>query len=384
MSKSLIAFVSSNPVRPWFALFFITGLLVFASAVSADQVVLKDGSKIVGQVQDLIKGKIRIKTKFAAEINFDWSQVKSISIDKPVVVVFMSGQKQPGLLKHDAKHGHLLTTSDLGVLFVPLDQISAIFRAEGPKVAPDTAKQIADAQAQAKQQAAGEKIPTIKDFAEKPRWRVRAHLGVNGQTGNSERISVIGRFEANSAYKNERFKMYAQTRFVEEDGVRTANETFGGTDWEIDFNKHWFVFEKNFAETDEFELLDLRLRFTTGIGHFLVRKPDRELKLYAGVGYQHEKFETGDREDGMIAEVGITYKRQLSPWFALTHATTYYPSLENRRDYRIVSETAGEFPIDKAKQWKVRVGIRSEFDDSPLPSVERLDSYYFLTLVLDF
>jgi len=371
-------------MRRLFTFLVAVSFIHCATLVSADQMPLNDGSVIKGEVQKLLDGKVSIDTGFAGTLSIDWAKVKSISIDKSVVVVFKSGQKQVGVLKFESGKGQLLKTTTQGDLFVPLDQIVAIFKADGKEVAPADAEQLQQQVAQAGQQAEGQDVPRIADFKEKPRWKFRAELGVNGQAGNTERTSVIGRFEGTKSYLNRRFRMYAQTRFVEEDGVRTANETFGGTDLEMDIDDRWFIFEKNFAETDEFEDLDLRLRATAGVGYFVVRKPDREFKVRAGAGYQHEKFETGDREDSIVAEVGIDYTREFMPWLKLVHATTYYPSLENRRDYRIVTETAGEIPLDAAKQWKLRAGIRSEFDDAPQPGIDRLDSFYFLNLVLDF
>ena len=99
----------------------------------------------------------------------------------------------------------------------------------------------------------------------------------------------------------DRLLVYIQGRYAKQDGSRSENEIFGGMDLEVDLSDRWFVFGKTYLEFDEFENLDLRARATAGMGYFLIRQDHQELKLRAGVGFQHESFDDGTSEnDGVL------------------------------------------------------------------------------------
>jgi hypothetical protein len=43
-------------------------------------------------------------------------------------------------------------------------------------------------------------------------------------------------------------------------------------------------------------------------------------------------------------------------------------------------ENAAEIPLTKDKDWRLRVGVRNNYDGLPEPDIKRLDTYYFLNI----
>ena len=92
----------------------------------------------------------------------------------------------------------------------------------------------------------------------------------------------------------------------------------------------------------------------------------------------------GTTEDEGIVEAGVEYMKQIAPWLLFKHSTTYHPTLSDpASDYRIVAETSGTIPLEGDKGWKIKLGMRNEFDSLPRPDVERLDTFYTINLVYE-
>ena len=215
-------------------------------------------------------------------------------------------------------------------------------------------------------------------------WKARFELGLNGDTGNNERFATRGRIEAKRETAHERLIIYVQGQYAKENGESTANEIFGGTRLEVDLDERWFVFGHVQLEKDEFEDLELRATATGGIGYFFIREADHELKGRAGIGFEHESFDSGEDERDIVAELGYDYRIDFNEWLRFTHSLTYYPALgDPLSDYRLVAETAGEVPLSKEEPWKLRLGMRNEYDGDPQPGIDYLDTSYFLNLVYD-
>lgn len=61
-------------------------LLPLASALFADQVILKNGDILTGSIVKKDGGKLTIKSEFLGEVSMPWSAVQSIKSDEPLTV----------------------------------------------------------------------------------------------------------------------------------------------------------------------------------------------------------------------------------------------------------------------------------------------------------
>ena len=52
-------------------------------------------------------------------------------------------------------------------------------------------------------------------------------------------------------------------------------------------------------------------------------------------------------------------------------------------DHRLAVENAGEIPLTDEEDWKLRLGVRNQYDSMPVGGAERLDTYYFANIVWD-
>ena len=339
----------------------IVSVLVMLSCTVA---ILTDGSRLIGQVQKLYDGKLTLKTESVGDLAIDASKVQGISTETPLTVQMKTGERVIGILEYTPQTGQRILAEVPGTMALKLSDVTAAWPPD--QVSPEVAAL---------------QIRLAK--AESP-WSLRLEGGVDGQTGNSERVALNGRAEVRRTTERERLLLYSQVRFAHENGEDTVREVLGGINLEADINKKWFAFAKLELEYDKFENLDMRTTATAGLGYFAIREPDQELKFRGGIGYQHESFRDGGSDDQAVAELGMDYRKELAPWLLFNHATTYYPTFDDIGDYRIVMENAGEIPLGTGKNWKLKLGVRNHYNSEPQTGVDRLDTYYFANILAEF
>ncbi len=334
-----------------------------ASAALADEIILANGSRIVGQVVKLADGKLVVATDFAGEVPIDMSEVKGLSTEKPLTIRLAGGEQVVGTLTFVAPAGQRIAGEKLPAGEIAPADLTAIWTmgADSPEVAAAKAKAA----------------------AARPKWTAKLEAGVDVETGNTERVVANGRFELRRTTARDRLLMYARGRYARDAGVESAREILGGAHLEVDVDTNWFAFGSLELEHDRFEDLDLRTTASGGVGYFVLREPAHELKVRGGVGFLHESFTGGTNNSQATAEIGLDYRKEFTPWLSFTHSTTWYPTFEDFGDFRLLMENAAEIPLSDDRSWKLKLGVRSRYDATPQPGIERLDTYYFLNVVVD-
>ena len=87
--------------------------------------------------------------------------------------------------------------------------------------------------------------------------------------------------------------------------------------------------------------------------------------------------------DDPQAEVGLNYRIDIVPWLQFVQATTWYPTFEELRDYRIVADNAFIIPLGDSDVWKLKIGARYDYNSLPVSGNESLDSLYYANILVD-
>ncbi len=341
-------------------------LLLCADASLADVVSTSDGSRLVGRVEQMAGGKIVIVTEFAGRLEIDASKVTAITVDKPVNVQFESGDRLVGTIEHPSEQDGSVMHTALGDIPVSSEQITAIWPvgADSPEVA-----------------AVKEKAERAQAALE-PKWSVKLEAGGAFTEGNTDTMEGRGRLDLKRKTNDDLLEFFLAARFAEQNEKRTENEYRGGMRYEHLLTPRWFWFTRMELEFDEFENLDLRTTATTGVGYHWWKEPDRQLKSRVGVGYRHESFDTGITRDEAVIDLGVDCRWALASWAELTSEATYSPAFQDLDDYRLDFDTALVFPL-KHDAWKLKLGMRNEYNSRPLGGIERLDNMYYANIVLE-
>ncbi|MEQ8230401.1 MAG: DUF481 domain-containing protein [Gammaproteobacteria bacterium] len=364
-----------------------TLLTFLPCAASADVLYLRDGSRLAGELRAGTAAGYVIATGFAGEITVPVSAVTGISTDAPVMVGLDSRDRVRGRLEYDAEaDAQRLTGTAFGTLELGVGDVAAVWPPGQDAPAQRHAEQAHRAElARVKAEHAAEVKAVEERLAgyEDP-WSGRITAGLDGASGNAQRLLFSGRAEARRETRRDRLMLFAEGTMQEQNKVLTEKEIRLGANIERDIGGDWYAFARQELEKDKFENLELRSQTLAGIGHFLIRKPAHEWKARAGLGYQFESFENGiDNRQGIIS-LGYDYRVEVNEWLRFTHNFTYFPAFDSPlNDYRLDSNMGFEIPLGRSDLWSLRLGLRHEYDNIPPPGTKSLDTTYGADIVVD-
>jgi putative salt-induced outer membrane protein YdiY len=344
-------------------LFLVVALLACSTGV-ADELILTDGSHVKGMLGRVQEGKVTFKSETLGDLTLEVAKIKGIVTDNPVNVKTKAGDVTVGKLGVGADGTQQVTRPGQAAQAAPLAGVSDVWPA-----AADSPELVAAKSAYEKARA---------------KWTMRLELGINGETGNTDRVAVNGGLKINRTTDKDRLLIYAQGRFAHENGEDTVREIFGGAKLEVDLNDRLFAFGNLYLENDKFENLKLRTNLTGGLGYFIIKEETQELKVRGGAGLRFESYDDGTNTTGAVLEGGVDYRVDITPWLRFVHGTTIYPTVDDFGDFRLMVENAGEIPLSNKENWKLRLGVRNAYDSMPQPGIKRLDTFYFLNVVWDW
>ncbi|HIA48312.1 MAG TPA: DUF481 domain-containing protein [Candidatus Hydrogenedentes bacterium] len=334
----------------------VTLMIVLTSSTmsASDEVRLKDGSLLVGTVIRIQDENLLLQTEHAGKVTINMSGVTGITTEKTQGIVVNESEPRFGTLKFKDGEQVLLEGESDSTTVAPADLIL---------LWPEDKKMPKPAQL----------------------WSARVELGINGSDGNSERFSFTGRSNATRKTDADMLLLYLQGYYAEDNGIRSHNEFKLGGRYEWKVAPKWSAYVRTEFEEDEFEQLDLRSTLVLGMSYRVLDGTLQTLSTRLGIGYLREDFETAPSEEETIVDLGYDYMLKIRQWAKLVHNLTYYAGLDDpTEEFRIVVDTAAEVPLTVSQQWKLRVGVKHEYDDEPLPVVENLDTTYYLNLAYDW
>lgn len=343
-----------------------------ATFSSADEVILNDGSKLIGIIERLADGKLRITTQFAGELEIDTALVTSIASDRPMVIGMITGDRLVGPIQNQPDENRTTILTQMGGIPVSLEDVEAIWPPDGKS--PDDL------------QREDELVIQREAYEAKlPKWSAQIEAGTVYRDGNTETWDVRGAINIERITDVDLLRFYATGVYGEADQTRNTAEVIGGIYYEhlLFGSDRWFGFFHNIYEYDEFESLDLRAIISAGAGYYWIKESDHELKTRVGLSYQHQSFFDGMTTDDPQAEVGLNYRIDIVPWLQFVQATTWYPTFEELRDYRIVADNAFIIPLGDSDVWKLKIGARYDYNSLPSPGNESLDSLYYANILVD-
>lgn len=218
------------------------------------------------------------------------------------------------------------------------------------------------------------------DWFAGPYWEKGIELGINGSKGNAEAISILaaGRLRRETDRSIWGIDMvYAKTEAAD---VLTQHYAFLNSrfDYKIG-DSRWTLWNITRLEYDEFKAFDLRLAINGGLGYDFIRTEQRKLTGRFGAGASRE-FGGGNEEWVPEAVFGADYIHKISDRQRLAITSDYYPSWEDFKDYRLVTQASWELVLDEETNLSLKIGILDRYDSTP-GGLEPNDLDYFITLL---
>ncbi|UUO06565.1 DUF481 domain-containing protein [Blastopirellula sp. J2-11] len=213
------------------------------------------------------------------------------------------------------------------------------------------------------------------------KWDSSFELGINGQTGNTDSLSLRsgGKIKREGAATKTLVDIiYARTS---NDGKRTQNNSLFNAKIEWPFvNKRWHVYAKNGMEYDEFKDFDLRLWISAGMGYEVVKTADTDLTVELGSGFSKEYGSPDDEykpEGAMTVFIDHAFNKRHS----VEGKYEYYPEWEEFGEYRSISDIGYKILLDEEANLSLKFGVINRFDSTPGVNKKKNDTNYSILII---
>ncbi|HAN28786.1 MAG TPA: DUF481 domain-containing protein [Haliea salexigens] len=330
-----------HSLRP--AAFIVAGVLA-GSALAADEIVLKNGSRILGTVTGVRDGVVTVDTEFAGTLKVQQDQVESLLSSEPIVLKLADGTvvEEPSLRVEEETL--LLASDDAPVATYPLAELAL-------------------------------SNPQPWELGQGYRWKGQVSLALEMQRGNTDTDELDYGIESIWRSLEDRYTLRFDGEEDEANGIKNAENwtALGKYDRFLEGPLYWGVNAS--AEHDKFSDLDLRYYVGPYIGRQFHERPLLTLSAEVGGVYVDEDYIVAEDQDylGMNWSVDAT-SNYISEDSQLYLKHTGIWNLDQTEDV-ILDLTLGlSFPllfnIDGAAE------ILLEYDSGLPPEVESVDQTY--------
>lgn len=333
-------------------------VLIACLSVMADKIVLKNGSVILGKVTQILSGKLTVSTDFAGDINVKTDDISLVETDADVNVAVADKKSQ----------GKLTISNDqmlLGSTQITPAELTALW----PQGADD---------------------PTLP---KEHKWAYEADVSLSGKTGNTEKTTLGGGLKATKKGIDDRLMFYANGNYARENGNINEQKIIGGADYEhaiVGANDFWYA--RTEGKHDQPNNFRVQYTLAGGYSRYLLREEDAEIRLRIGPSYVASKYIDEKPSDSSVG-LDINYHHEFriheflgfKEFGKLVTDINYEPQFNDFLDkYRLYHESALDIPLGGSPNWSLRLGISNEYHNSVSPDTKKLDTTYFIRLVLNW
>ncbi len=342
---------------------FLLALLVCAYTAFADQVTMKNGDRVTGDVVSKDGENLIIKSTHFGTVTLPWAQIDSIRTDTPVTVATSDGKTVKANI--ETQGGQIQVTTSQG--------------APAQRVAPADVVAIRnDAEQRSYERLLN---PGILDL-----WTITGSIGIAGAKGNAETSTFTTPFNFARVSSTSRttayFNSIRSSATIGGVNARTARAVRGGWAYSRNLGAKIFANGFNDYEYDEFQSLDLRVVAGGGAGYHLWKGETSRLDVLAGLAWNRESFSpanaAGFTRNSVEAYWGDDFGYKLGSRTSLVQSFRMFNNLSNTGNYRMNFDVGATTQITRWLNWTVSLSDR--YLSNPVPGRKNNDLLYTTSL----
>lgn len=310
-------------------------------AARADQIVLKDGDRITGEVIKKDGQTVTMKSKNFGVVTLKWEDIATIKSEQPLTVVLSNDQTVKGNIE----------TRD--------GRIQVAVPGEPRNVA---AGEIVALRNDAEQRAYERFLhPGLLDL-----WIVTGSLNVAGTKGNAKTFTLTTPVNflraSNSSRTTAYFNAIRSTATLNGVNAQTASAIRGGWGYSRNLTRRIFATGFNDYEYDKFQSLDLRVVLGSGLGYQVWKGEAGRLAVVAGAAWNRETFSPATSaaftRNSAEAYWGDDFNYKLNARTSLIQGFRMFNNLSNSGQYRINFDLGAATQLTKWLNWNVSLSDR--------------------------
>lgn len=284
-----------------------------AGVANADEVMLRNGDRITGEVVRLEGGKLLIKTSYAGNLRIDWSQIATLSTDQPVYISLDDASRVKAVFGQSDTGATTLTGGDW------LDT--------GPMA-----------------------LERIKGMTRKPEPPVkvtgRINVGVSATSGNTDTQKIHADAETIARSVKNRFTLGGAINRTEDQKIETESNWIAYLKYDHFISKKWYAYSNADMENDKFKDISLRTTLGVGTGYQFYETPQTNLSLEGGVNYVNTDYELGMDDSYPAGRWGLKFDHFLfGSKTQFFHQQEGFSALDDSGNLFVRSQTGLRWPV---------------------------------------
>jgi putative salt-induced outer membrane protein len=332
----------------------LAGMLISTNAF-ADQVTLKNGDRLTGEIIKSDEKTLVLKSEFAGVVTVQWAAVDTITSTQTLHVGLKDGQTivgtattSDGRIQLQTKLAGQVTTTKDAIHTIRSDKEEAAYDANIDRM----------------------RHPRLTDF-----WGGFLDAGLNTSKGNSDTLSFALAAKAVRAAPTDKITVYATSIFAKNatsgTSVTTAHAIAGGIRGDLNLTSRIFVFGFTDFEYDQFQKLDLRNVLGGGLGYHVLKSERTLFDVFGGGAYDQAYYSTGARLKSAEVLVGEEVWHKLSSRSLLTEKFQFFPNLSHTGQYRMTFDSTVTTKLSDWLNWQLSLGDR--YVSNPIPGIKKND-----------
>lgn len=344
--------LSRHPITAAAASVLSMLVLLVSQPSLADEIRMKNGDVITGQVIKKETDRVIFRTSYAGDIPIQWSEVANLISDKPIHVVLSDGSSLRGPL----------VETEPGNARVELKK---------------TEDELQESDFDLKK--ARYLNPTPDLTGEGIRWSGNINAGAALTNGNSETRQL--RFDAETIARalGERYTVGGIFNRAADRGRDTLFNSRAYAKYDHFFSKQWYLYSNATLENDRFRDLRLRSTIGAGSGYQIYETPNLNLALEGGLNYINEDYYEAE-DDGYP---GVRWAIKYDQLFfkgktKFFHEHEVLVGLKQVNQTLVFSKTGFRFPL--LFDFNATAQFNYNWDSTPAEGRENEDSTLLFTL----
>lgn len=329
-------------------LLLLLGLFLLPLNALADQLKLKNGDILTGNIIKKETDKLIFKTAYAGELSISWTEVASVRSDKPLRIVLTDDSNMKGRLAPSAAGKASVLQKDTQVAQIDLSKLLYI-------------------------------NPSAEVSGVGITWSGRVNLGGTFTQGNSNTGTL--HFDAESVVrrKHDRLTVGAVVNRAKSEGFDTEFNSRGYSKYDYFVSRKWYDYVNASAENDKFR--DIRLRTNTGVGtgYQIFEQPDLNLSLEGGINYIKVNYYNDEDESYPGGRWALKYDQRIfSGGTQIFHEHEFLFDFLNGEHNLFFSKTGLRVPI--AKNLNASTQLNIDWAQMPAPGSKNTDAALIFSL----
>lgn len=230
------------------------------SVANADEVLMRNGDRLTGEVVRHDAGKLRFKTTYAGTLDIDWGEVSEVILEEPSTVLLQNGSTVEVL--EYSRQGDQFTLQS------GMDERSLSIAASDVKVIE----------------------PDPWELGHGHQFTGQVNISVENESGNSEKDEFDLDFEFHNRWRENHLLSYGELEYDTTRGVKSSENWSWFNNLDHSFSGNWYYAGAVMFKHDRFADLKRRFLIGPGLGHRLFDSDILNLRAELGLYYLKDNF----------------------------------------------------------------------------------------------